>query len=509
MWTAVYKKLWIVILVPIVAGGIAWFVTGKDAGLYKSTAVVEASIPDKTAENPKTLKDIPEPDQYYENLVETMKTEVITSMASYRLLIHDLEKEIAFRPPAIQYSEDRKKVIRATLEKKLASFDLLSETDPTEQTIFKIIHNTDYNVGRWVRDEVIAVKRKPGSNDIEVSCTSEDPFLSAFAANALSQEYIRYETRNTVSVSVDVSTNDSTAIYRDEVERLRRALEQKTEEFNQASSKTQTPVDDVRFRRAKADRIAEYEMKIVEAEWEITKTREQLAKVPQPTATQQKQAAADVGASAKIKTIRKKIDQLSRIYIEGGSKDKKLDSIIHKLRKQFDDETARLQLSSQKPAVASTTSGSHAEYAMLSDRLRRHEENIESLRNDIRRLKNTGPKVNTNAGAVAQLKQEKEQAEKEYNLALNKLKRTEIIQAPVSNSGTRANHYLVLKAKALPSAEPESPWALAIVIAAIVGSLATVIIIIAVTKPAPPPDDSIFLRVNYANRNAQIKKHPA
>jgi hypothetical protein len=117
MWNAIYRKLWIVILLPLLAGGVAYFITAEKAGQYKSVAVIEASIPDQpTATGAKTLKDIPEPDEYYDNMVATMKTEVITSMASYRLLLHDLEKDIAFRAPAIQYSDQKRQLIRERLE---------------------------------------------------------------------------------------------------------------------------------------------------------------------------------------------------------------------------------------------------------------------------------------------------------------------------------------------------------------------------------------------------------
>jgi len=127
MWHAIYKKLWIVILAPLLAGGVAYFLTVKKAGQYKSTAIVEASIPDQPTKS-QTLKDIQEPDRYYENMVETMKTEVITSMVSYRLLLHDLETESLFRSPAIQYSKERKEEFARRSKKNFSGFELLSET---------------------------------------------------------------------------------------------------------------------------------------------------------------------------------------------------------------------------------------------------------------------------------------------------------------------------------------------------------------------------------------------
>lgn len=493
MWNAIYRKLWILILLPLLAGGIAYFIAGRKSSQYKSVAVIEASIPDQPAG--KTLKDLPEPDQYYENLAQTMKTEVITSMASYRLLLHDLEQEIAFRAPAIQYTPQKKDLIRARLEKKLSSFELLSDTDPTEQTIFRLLTTTDYNLARWIRDKEMIVERRPNTNDIEVVSQTEDPFLSAYAANALAQEYIRYETAMTAPPSTVTPSNDSIGWYRDEVERLRKDLEQKTSELKEAGSKPSSKGgDDMRFRRAKANKISEFEMRIVEEEWEVNNLREQLAKSQRPE-TAESSRPADVATNAKIQTIKKKIDQLSKIYAEGGSKDRQLDSIINKLRRQVTDETLRLQVASQK-TVATTTAAPSGNRSMIETRIRRHEDNIVALRNDIRRLKNTNTAPAVSGADISKLTREQQAATTAYNAALASLQKAESKQ-PVQVASARASHHLILKEKALPSAEPESPWAIAIILSAVIGTMAVCLVVIYVTRPAPKPYDDIFLKVNY------------
>jgi uncharacterized protein involved in exopolysaccharide biosynthesis len=511
MWNAIYRKLWILILLPLSAGAIAYFITGKKSGQYRSVAVIEASIPDPSSDaGARTLKDIPEPDAYYENMVATMKTEVITSMASYRLLLHDLEKDIAFRPPAIQYSQPRNELIRSRLEKKLSSFELLSESDATEQTIFKVITNTDYNMARWIRDKEMKIERRPGSNEVAVICSTEDPFLSAFAANALAQEYIRYETAMTSPLPTATPSNDSIGWYRDEVERLRKDLEQKTGELNEAGTKSPKPGDDALFRRAKANKISEFEMRIVEEEWEVNNLREQLAKAQRPEPAEVR-TSTDVATNAKIQTIKKKVDQLSRIYAEGGSKDKQLDSIITRLRKQVNDETLRLQAASQRTVASDSEPSVNRNRDMIETRIRRHEESIASLRNDIRRLKNTNQAPVVNRADMSRLEREQQTATTAYTTALANLRKAEAKQ-PVKTVGTsRASHHLILKEKALPSAEPESPWAMAIVLSVVVGTLTICLIVIAVTRPAPQPYDDIFLKVNYSNqrrKSLEKKRHP-
>ncbi|MEI9920434.1 MAG: hypothetical protein WDO14_16805 [Bacteroidota bacterium] len=492
MWHAVYKKLWIVFLAPIIAGGVAYFFTAEKAGKYKSIAVIEASIP---------VNDIVEPGEYYDNVVATMKTEVIASMVSYRLLLHDLETDISFRPPAIQYSKERTESIRKTLEKKLSGFELLSETVPAEATIGQVIHNMDYNVARWIRDGEMSVKRKPASSEIDVAALTEDPFLSAFAANSLAQEYIRYET----SVIAPPPTNDSVAYYREEVDRLRKNMEAKNGELNEANPKSKTPgpVDNIRFQRAKLNRIAEYEMRITEEEWELTSLREKLSKLQREPAKQE-HPSGDIGTSSKVQAIRNKIDQLSGIYAQGGSKDKKLDSIINVLRKQLNDETTRLQTAQQSTASAHTAGDRERE--MIESRIQRHEQNIKSIRNDIRRLKNsTNTPANDNSSMIAQLRSDQQQATTEYNAALANLKALETKAGIVTGPASRESRHLVLKEKALPSARPESPYAMLFVIGAFVGTLVLCIVIIGATRPAPKPYDDIFLRVNYANRRGPKK----
>jgi succinoglycan biosynthesis transport protein ExoP len=492
-WTAVHKKLWVVVLVPLVAASIAFALTYEKAGQYRSVATVEASIPEKPTKT-QTLKDIENPNQYYENMVGTMKTELITSMVSYRLLLHDLEKEIAFRPPAIQYTNDRKNRIKSTLEKKISSFELLSENVPVEETIAQIIHNSDYDIARWIRDGEMTIQRKEGTNEILVSTTTEDPFLSAFASNALSQEYIRYET----TIFSPAPTNDSIGYYRQEVDRLRKDMDAKSSEISEVSARAKAPVTDIRFRREKANRISEYEMRIVEEEWELNSLRDELAKLQRPEAEERPRSSADVASNAKIQAARKKIDQLSALYADGGSKDKQLDSIITVLRKQVNGETARLQMASQNSSKPSTQS---REKDILQGRIEKHEQNIASIRNDIRRLRNTNISGEKNNDAeIAQLKNSQAQANKDYNLALSHLKALEASEGISTSATSRANLYIVLKAKALPSAEPESPWAIFIIIGSFIGTLTVCILWVGAKKQAPQIPDDIFLKVNYANR---------
>jgi hypothetical protein len=150
---------------------------------------------------------------------------------------------------------------------------------------------------------------------------------------------------------------------------------------------------------------------------------------------------------------------------------------------------------------------------MIESRLKSHEETIASIRNDIRRVKNTHFRGNTtiakndNAAEVAQLTTEKERATAEFNKALSDLKIQEAKAGVVTNIG-RESHHLILKEKALPSAEPESPWAMYIVISSCVVTLIVVLIVIAINRPAQTPYDDIFLRVNYANRRINKKSTP-
>lgn len=487
----------------MVAASIAFALTYRKAGQYKSVAIVEASVPDQPTKT-QTLKDIQDPNQYYDNLVGMMQTEVVTSMVSYRLLLHDLEKDIAFRPPAIQYDEARRNLIKSTLEKKLASFQTLQENNPAEETIAKVIHNMDYNVARWLRDGEMTITHKPNTSEIAVATVTEDPFLSAFTSNTLSQEYIRYETSVlTPEPSSNNLNSDSIGYYRQEVDRLRQEIETKNEQIAEASGKS-APVNDVAFRRAKSNRIAEYEMKIVEEEWELNSLREELSKLQRSGAEDQQAPVSDVASNAKIVAARKKIDQLSSIYQEGGKKDRKLDSIITALRKQVNAEASRIQAASANSIKESPLA---REKEILNSRIQKHEKNIASIRNDIRRLKNTKPGIaNSSNNQVEQLNSEQRKATADYNIALARLKELEKVSGVVTNNAVRASHHLILKEKALPGAEPESPWAMFIVIGSFIISLVACLLIFGLRKQAPQIPDDIFLRVNYANRQRRVTK---
>src|SRR5687768_14800996 len=87
------RKIWIVAIIALVSGAVAYYFFRDMQQKYKSTAQLSARF--KTNVGVLASKAVNlEPQLSLENHIEAMKTEFIGMMVSYNLLLHDLDEDI-------------------------------------------------------------------------------------------------------------------------------------------------------------------------------------------------------------------------------------------------------------------------------------------------------------------------------------------------------------------------------------------------------------------------------
>lgn len=190
------RKKWYLIIIPLVAIIISIILTRNMPPEFKSTAKIATGYTTNTRVNISEERfNVRDGDVKFSNLIQDMTSEIVVSMLSYNLMLHDLTNKPPFRklsPEAtsILLTNGKKETIDI-LKKKISAIELLSNYDPKEKQLLNMLASMGY--ANWILDRGLKVNRVEQSDFVSVQYLSEDPFLSAYIVNKLSQEAIRYD----------------------------------------------------------------------------------------------------------------------------------------------------------------------------------------------------------------------------------------------------------------------------------------------------------------------------
>jgi polysaccharide biosynthesis transport protein len=447
-----YRKIWIILAVPLIAGIAAFFFTRDIEKKYKSAAQLSTGFTtNNRVQVEKEHFDYFESKANFENLVEMMKSDLIGSMVSYNLLLHDLEGNTPFRRRGAANLADQDSIIKK-LKFNLANFELLTSYNEFENRIIALRDERGYDFSRWIKDKELVIERIRDTDFIKVEFQSENPFLSAYVVNKLCDEYIRYN--NTLKSTV---TEESLEFFAKQVELKKSELDLKTEELNSFKSESQV-FNYEKESGTRLGQLSEYEIKLQEEENRLNGISISLRSVNSRLANYNK----GNDSNAKLLELRSKINELNQIYLNGGSKDKDLATTIRGLQDQLQSEMEKHDMqydqSDKKPKT-------QKELQMEKEELELEYEivtsNLASIRRKVSSLQSNVSRIGSKESTIASLERERESAFKEYTMSTEKLNEAKS-KSMISGNGVK------LMVKGQPNAKPESSKRLIIIVLAMV-----------------------------------------
>jgi len=470
-----FNKMWLILGVPLAVGLFAYFFTWNIKKEYKSTAQLSTGFTLKKVNKAATGNDEYWDSQVnFDNFIEIMKSEPVGSMVSYQLLLHDLSEGRPFRETGLtSFSKPELDSARIKLRVNMASFKLMSSYDEFENRLMDLLDKKDYNVSKWIHEGILKIGRVEDSDYISVEFVSEDPFLSAFVVNAVSQETIRYN--NSLDNTIP---SDSVQFFADEAVKRKKELEAKTERLRigNAGNNENLPDGDDKERNEKLAKLAGYQMQLREEENRANGLYVSLKDIKSRIGEYEK-LPAKVSHTAppmnpKLVALQNKINELNKIYVDNGSSDKALAGTIGKLRDQLQLKKALLEVESKNAEKPSTTDKQKppdeliAESRKLESDYKQVESRVFSLRATVNQLRSNTPRpsrtVVSRDSLTASLEREHDKAFKEYARAVEKLKEAK-------NKALTAGPRTKLAVPGKPSPEPESSKAFAITALAMIG----------------------------------------
>lgn len=438
-----YKRKWLLIGLPIMAGVAAFIFTMDFKQTYRSTAQLATGFTiSEEVQLTAERFNLYEADVKFNNLIETMNSSRVMSLLSYRLLIHDLQNpQNAFRDIKEQLKEDPELQKISTdnmliiAQAKLDSMSAINTYIETDQKLKKLLEAYEYNFDD-INDD-IQISRIRNTDYVSVNAFTENPFLSAFMVNTLCSEFLRY---NLTTLSARSSASVST--FERLVNQKKKELQEKAEQLREFKSNNSL----LNFSAESESKIAQLTELETSLEAEQRKLRTYTLQL-EDVDDQIRNAGGSLSTNnTDIVELRKKISRLNQRYISTGSNNNKLLDSLNDLR----TEQQRLIIS------ASRKTNNTDELEALNQRKNDLEvnklisqQNIDAIRANIGRIRRNVGGYATTEAQISSLQREVDLASEDYKNAQEKYNKSLDVSLASTNS---INQILV----GLPASEPEA-----------------------------------------------------
>jgi polysaccharide biosynthesis transport protein len=408
-----WRKKWILILIPVLAAIAAYILTMDQIDYYRSIARISTGF---TMNDQVQITDekfnMRDADVKFSNLLQTMNEAIPANLVAYRLILHDLETPDPFRHPRnFNPSPEETERISLFFKQKLKDFSPLSTSDPEYNLARKFL--TAYNYGYTEIRRSMTISRVANTDFVQIDFTSDNPQISALAANAYCEEFIRYY-RSLKSER----TGESVDFLKQLMDDKKTALDEKLE-TQKAFKATNSLVDVETEGTTQLGQMQELERLRDETRSKVQKLELTIQRL------QDEIRAAGGGGTGtannqKIIELRERITKLNERYITTGSSNQVLLDSLNRLRDQLrvQMDNANRQISPTTPTVSISELQSKLKDAEIDLKVERS--NFYSVERKITNLKQLFSGYANKEAALEAIQKEVDLVSQEYLDAVNK-----------------------------------------------------------------------------------------
>ncbi len=191
----VYKRKYILVIVPIITVFVTYYLVRKLPDSYNSHARISTGIVDQSTQL-LTTSDFSQESritQQFSNLLEVFHLKTIYDQVSFQLILHDLTSKKPFRSPSKLIKEIGPSARAHAIEvftERLKTKEPLSLWDKDQEGLNQLLISMGYD--EKTLQKKISLYRVNNSDFIDIEMESENTFLSAFIVNALCKEFLDY-----------------------------------------------------------------------------------------------------------------------------------------------------------------------------------------------------------------------------------------------------------------------------------------------------------------------------
>ncbi len=200
IFRVLYRRIWYLVGIPLLAVIIAFLLTAGYPKIYRSTGQLATGFT-VTKEINLTGEgfNVYESGVKFNNLIETINSIRVLSLVSYKLLIHDLSsgEGEAFTNLDLENENDIEFVnsldlewVKTFCQNKLDSMKMMNTYYATEKDVLRLMELYEYDF-ESLKSKVF-VRRVNNTDYVSVDSFTENPLLSAYIANTVCSEFLRF-----------------------------------------------------------------------------------------------------------------------------------------------------------------------------------------------------------------------------------------------------------------------------------------------------------------------------
>lgn len=328
-----WRKAWILIVIPLIAAFAAFLFTMNSELTYKAVSQISTGF---TINDQVHLTDekfnLRDADMRFSNLLNQMNASISINLLSYKLLLHDLNPaEVPFHrpdPKTFSSTPQEKQRVRTIIQHRLDSIRPLTSTDVDYPLVKKYLEAYGYSFST-VKDAVL-IERVKNTDYIQIAVSSDKPSLSAYAANAYTEEFIRYYGSLRSS-----RTGESVEFLKQVVDEKKAERDSKLEMLQMYKS-TNNVLDVQGESGAKISQLSSLEGQRDMARSNINRYELIIQRLTEDI--RNGSAPVTNGGNQRIFELREKINRLNERYVTGGSSNQRLLDSLNILREQLREQ---------------------------------------------------------------------------------------------------------------------------------------------------------------------------
>lgn len=457
---ALWRKKWLIIAMTLITAVVTLVLLKYKKEKYNSVAQLSTGY---TVRNAADLSDDNlnqnQTGVKFSNLMALMNSPISFDLLSYRLLLHDLdsvEKRFRLRSgepdrnPVIEISNALKeeeegvfdflsndesklklylpeniKKVKRVVRYKLRNLIPLDSDDPDFELVRSYLQEFGYGFNN-IRENT-AIYRLGNTDYIQVEFTSENSHLSAYAANAFCQEFIRY-----YNSLMSENTGESVQILKKRIDEKEAEIEKKLETLQTYKSSNNilnsdgeggTRVGQLIDLENQRDEIRS---RLHELELTMERLRDELASLNTSSAN---------SSNIRIVNLQDKINELNSQYMSGGSNDAKLRDSLNTLRQELRLLVGSLDSSTpqvSRSEVQSQLKDAEIDYKVQRNRLSVVNSKLQDLKYSMDGYSSKGSKAVALQREIDMLTEKQLELVNRYNIAKNDLASTSLRQARIA-----------------------------------------------------------------------------
>lgn len=463
-------RKWVLLVLPIVAAALAYVFSLNAPKKYRSSTVLSTGFTtNEGIQITEERVDLWAAGVKFDNMIQKMNSEQVMALLSYHLMIHDLTDANPFRDAKLGKNEKaltsvEKAKMAEVYKSKLEAMEMLNTFDEADKNL--VFWMERYGYAGWMLKKDLSIKRTGSTDFVEVSFVSENPKLSAFLVNKLSEEFIRFD-----SSLKSNNSSESVKFFADIAAEKKKIVDDKATFLERFKSSNN--VSGQEFTELKSTQLVSYELLRQEKADEIIAKQLQLSNVEKQLKAFGSEAPTDSRETGeKIIQIRAKINELNQIYVSNGSSDKQLEETINNLRIELQKEMNKMAVSDPSQVNAKLSKDALlAKKSQLELELQIAQNSLSSLEITINNLKGSVFSSASKKSTIESLEKELERANDEYLKAVEKYN-TEKNKSLISQSSVKISQM------GQPNGSPESSKRVLIIAMAYMATLAMCVFVI-------------------------------